>query len=85
MGSSLMFIDQQNQYYENGYTTKSNLQIQLNPHQNSNVDAGGMAQVVEHLPIKYETLSSNPSTVKKKFNIIFHRSRKIDPRIHIEA
>jgi hypothetical protein len=44
-----------------------------------------MAQVVEHLPIKYETLNSNPSTVKKKFNIIFHRSRKIDPRIHIEA
>jgi hypothetical protein len=28
--------------------------------------SGGMAQVVEHLPSKCETLSSNPSTGKKK-------------------
>jgi hypothetical protein len=25
-----------NQYFENGYITKSNLQVQCNPHQNSN-------------------------------------------------
>jgi hypothetical protein len=31
-----MFMDQQNSYCENGYDTKSNLQIQLNDHQNSN-------------------------------------------------
>jgi hypothetical protein len=29
-----MFIDQQNQYCENGYSTKSNLQIQSKSHQN---------------------------------------------------
>jgi hypothetical protein len=28
--------------------------------------AGGVAQIVEHLPCKNETLSSNPSTIKKK-------------------
>jgi hypothetical protein len=32
-----MFMDWQNKYCENGYSTKSNLQIQYNSHQNSNV------------------------------------------------
>jgi hypothetical protein len=33
-----MFMDQQNQHCENGYTTtESNLQIQCDPHQNFNV------------------------------------------------
>jgi hypothetical protein len=31
-----MPMDQQNQYCENGYTTKSNLHVQCNPYQNSN-------------------------------------------------
>ena len=31
-----MFVDQQNQYTENEYTTQSNLQIQCNPYQASN-------------------------------------------------
>uniref|UniRef100_A0A8C0ZRY8 Ig-like domain-containing protein n=1 Tax=Castor canadensis TaxID=51338 RepID=A0A8C0ZRY8_CASCN len=31
--------------------------------------AGGMAQVVEHLPSKCEALSSSPSTTKKKRNV----------------
>jgi hypothetical protein len=31
------FMDWQNSYCENGYTTESNLQIQCNPHQNANV------------------------------------------------
>jgi hypothetical protein len=31
-----MFVDWQNQYCENGYTTEINLQIQCNPQQNSN-------------------------------------------------
>jgi hypothetical protein len=29
-------MDWQNQYYENGYITKSNVHVQCNPHQNSN-------------------------------------------------
>jgi hypothetical protein len=29
---------------------------------------GGMIQVIEHLPSKCRTLSSNPSTTKKKIN-----------------
>jgi hypothetical protein len=33
---SPMFEDQQNQYWENGYITKSNLHVQCNSHQNSN-------------------------------------------------
>jgi hypothetical protein len=28
-----MFMEQQNQYFENGHVTKSNLQIQYDPHQ----------------------------------------------------
>jgi hypothetical protein len=36
---------------------------QKHPTQNK---ADGVAQVVEQLPSKYETLSSNPSTTKKK-------------------
>jgi hypothetical protein len=28
--------------------------------------AGGMAPAIEHLPRKYEALSSNPNTTKKK-------------------
>jgi hypothetical protein len=31
-----MFMDWQNQYCENGYTTENNLQIQCNAHQNPN-------------------------------------------------
>jgi hypothetical protein len=30
------FMDQQKQYCEHGYTTKIDLQIQCNPHQNLN-------------------------------------------------
>ena len=32
-----MFMDQKNQYSENEYTTQSNLQIQCNPYQATNV------------------------------------------------
>jgi hypothetical protein len=31
-----MLIDWQNQYCENGYTTKTNQNVQCNPYQNSN-------------------------------------------------
>ena len=31
------FLDLKNQYYENDYTTKGNLQIQCNPYQITNV------------------------------------------------
>jgi hypothetical protein len=35
--------------------------------------AGGMAQIEGHLPSKYETLSSNPNTAKKKkSNVLFN-------------
>jgi hypothetical protein len=36
MERSLMLMDWQDQYSKNGYLAKSNLQIQCNPHQNSN-------------------------------------------------
>jgi hypothetical protein len=35
--------------------------------------AGGMSQVVEHLPTTCESLSSNPSTIKKKIIIRIQR------------
>jgi hypothetical protein len=48
-----MFMDWQNLDSENGFTAESNLQIQWNIDQNSNV--------------------------------ILHRNRKINPKIHLEA
>jgi hypothetical protein len=36
MERSLMLMNWQDQYSKNGYLVKSNLQIQCNPHQNSN-------------------------------------------------
>jgi hypothetical protein len=33
---------------------------------NTKKGAGGVAQVVEHLPSKHEALNSSPNTVKKK-------------------
>jgi hypothetical protein len=38
----------------------------LSQQNTSQKGAGGVAQVVEHLPSKNEALNSNPSTVKKK-------------------
>jgi hypothetical protein len=38
--------------------------------------AGGVAQVIQHLPSKYEALNSNPSTMKKK------KKRKKEMQIH---
>jgi hypothetical protein len=35
-GKTSMFMDWQNQYCENGHITKIDLQMQCNPHQNSN-------------------------------------------------
>ena len=35
-GEIYMFMDQENQYSENEYTTQSNLQIQCNPYQATN-------------------------------------------------
>jgi hypothetical protein len=34
-GRISMLMEPQNQYYENAYTSKSNLYVQCNPHQNS--------------------------------------------------
>jgi hypothetical protein len=42
------------------------IEFQLRPWQMSWGLAAGMAQAVEHQPSKYEALSSNPSTAKKK-------------------
>ena len=36
MEKYIMFMDQENQYSENEYTTQSNLQIQCNPYQATN-------------------------------------------------
>ena len=36
MKSYTMFLDGKNQYYENDYTTQSNVQIQCNPYQITN-------------------------------------------------
>jgi hypothetical protein len=44
--------------------------------------AGGMAQAVEHLPSKCDTLSSNPRTTKKKKKIPPARYKTVDLLTH---
>jgi hypothetical protein len=43
-------------------------------------EAGGMAQEVESLPNKYEALSSNPSTTKKKKGSNCFQAVSMNPR-----
>jgi hypothetical protein len=38
----------------------------VSPYLKNNQSKKGVAQVVEHLPSKYEALSSNPNTAKRK-------------------
>jgi hypothetical protein len=45
---------------------KSNLSKTLSQNNPTQKRAGGVAQVVDHLPSKCETLSSNPSNTRKK-------------------
>ena len=45
MERSPMLMDWKNQHHKNGHPTKSNLQIQCNPHQNSNPVLHGIGKI----------------------------------------
>jgi hypothetical protein len=45
-------------------------------YKNSKKRAGGVIQVVEHLPSKHEVLSSNPNTTKKRWTSSHSLSKK---------
>ena len=69
-----MFVDWKNQYCENEYTTKSNLQIQCNPYQTTN-------SIFHRTKIKNKKkgkLSSDHRTGKGQFS--FQSQRKAKPK-----
>ena len=53
-----MFMDWKNQYSENEYTTQSNLQIQCNPYQATNVifSPTELEQIISQFVWKYKIL-----------------------------
>jgi hypothetical protein len=44
-----------------------------------------MAQEVEHLPSKHETLSLNSSKTKKKKKKLINTARKVFPNVNVQA
>jgi hypothetical protein len=68
-----MLMDQQKEYYENGYTTESNLYVQCNYYQNSNDILHQARKVNTKVHMKAQkTLNSqsNPEPKKQHWGII---------------
>ena len=61
-----MFMDQKNQYSENEYTTQSNLQIQRNPYQVTNVFFTELEQIISQFVWKYKTPQIAKAILRKK-------------------
>jgi hypothetical protein len=59
-----MLVDQQNQYCKNDYTTKSNLHVQCNPHQNSNNILHQEIKVNLKVPMEAHKTLNNQSNPK---------------------
>ena len=55
-----VFVDRQNQYSENEYTTQSNLQIQCNPYQ------AELEQIISQFVWKYKKNSNSQSNLEKE-------------------
>jgi hypothetical protein len=63
-----MLMDWQNQYTENGYTTKSNLQIQCNPHLNSNDILHRNRKTNPKINLEAQKTSNSHSNTEQKHN-----------------
>jgi hypothetical protein len=64
-----MFMDQQNQHCENGYTTtESNLQIQCDPHQNFNVILHRCIKINPKIHIDAQKTPNSQSILKQRSN-----------------
>ena len=61
-----MFMDQKNQYSENEYTTQSNLQIQCNPYQATNVFFRELEQIISQFVWKYKKPPIAKAILRKK-------------------
>jgi hypothetical protein len=63
-----MLVDQQSQYCENGYTTKSNLHVQSNPYQNSNEFLPKNRKVNFEIPMETQETLKTQTILNKKSN-----------------
>ena len=54
MEKYIVFIDQKKQYSENEYTTQSNLWIQCNPYQATNIFFTELEQIISQFLWKYK-------------------------------
>ena len=61
-----VFMDWKNQYCQNGYTTQSNLQIQCNPYQATNVFFTELEQIISQFVWKYKKTSNSQSNLEKE-------------------
>ena len=61
-----MFMDWKNQYSENEYTTQSNLQIQCNPYQATNVFFIELEQIISQFVWKYKKPRRAKAILRKK-------------------
>ena len=61
-----MFMDQKNQLSENEYTTQSNLEIQCNPYQATNVFFTELEQIISQFLWKYKKLRIAKAILRKK-------------------
>ena len=61
-----MFMDQKNQLSENEYTTQSNLEIQCNPYQATNVFFTELDQIISQFVWKYKKHRLPKAILRKK-------------------
>ena len=61
-----MFMDRKNQYSENEYTTQSNLQIQCNPYQATNVFFRELEQIISQFVWNYKKPRIAKAILRKK-------------------
>ena len=61
-----MFMDQKNQYSEHEYTTQSNLQIQCNPYQATNVIFTEQEQIISQYVWKYKNTQIVKAILRKE-------------------
>jgi hypothetical protein len=68
-------MDWKNQYYENGYITKSNLHVRCNPHQNSMTFTADIENITLKVHLESQTMAnSQGNTEQKEQHLRYHNT-----------